>query len=97
MVTVGTGATFDLNNYNDKVKSLVLSGGAVTTGTGTLILGGNITSKADIVTATIAGNLNLSDRICIVTVEDGSANPDLIISAAISHGTLSKTGPGTLA
>lgn len=95
-VKVGAGGTFDLTGRSDKVGALVLNGGAITTGTGTLVLGGNITGNAANVTSTISGNLDLGRRTCTVTVADGAAAEDLIIAANVSHGSLTKAGTGAL-
>jgi autotransporter-associated beta strand protein len=95
-VTVGAGGSFDLNSQSDKIGSLVLNGGTVATGTGTLMLGGNITSNAAHVTAYISGELDLGGATRSVTVAHGTAAEDLIIDANVSNGGLTKSGAGAL-
>jgi autotransporter-associated beta strand protein len=89
----------DLNGQTLLVGSLTLADGTVTTGSGLLTLGGDITSQAAATTAVISGRLDLGGHTRTVSVADGTAEPDLLISAVISgsHGEgLIKTGDGTL-
>ena len=68
-------------------------------GSGALTLGGDITTSHTAGTATIAGKISAGSSVTrIVTVADGSADQDLVISAIISGSgaSLSKAGPGTL-
>src|SRR6185369_14185222 len=61
-VTVNRLSTWDLDGSNETISALTLSGGSVTTGTGTpgtLTLGGNITSIASVTMASISGLLSL--------------------------------------
>jgi autotransporter-associated beta strand protein len=95
-VTVGAGGAFDLNGRSDRVGAVVLSGGAVSTGTGTLTLGGNITSSSAGATATISGGLDLGGLTRTVTVAHGSAAEDLVVTANVSNGGLTKAGAGAL-
>lgn len=95
-VTIATGGTLNLSGRNDKVGGLVLNGGAVTTGTGTLILGGNITSNAASGPATLSGALDLGGMTRTVTVAHGTAAEDLVLAATVSNGGLTKAGPGAL-
>ena len=87
--------TLNLNDNSDTIGALVLTGGTVETETGTLTLGGNITTNAAGTPATISGFLNLGGATRTVTVASGT---DLIISADISGGEfgLTKAGTGTL-
>ena len=97
LITVNSSGLLDLNNFNDTVGALQLNGGAITTGTGILTLGGNVTTGASSTTATISGNLSLGTGDRIFTVADGSAADDLAISAVISGDQrLTKQGTGTL-
>src|SRR5207249_7071286 len=57
-VTVNRLSTWDLDDHIETISALTLSGGLVTTGTGTLTLGGNVTSVPSINTATISGQLS---------------------------------------
>src|SRR5205814_8625018 len=49
-----------LNNVSQTVPGLAITGGQVTTGTGTLFLLGDVTTNASAQTATIGGNLALA-------------------------------------
>jgi autotransporter-associated beta strand protein len=96
----GSGASLSLGDVNDTIASLSMTGGSVTTGTGTLTLGGNVTTNAASTTATIAGNLGLGGATRTFTVATGttSSGVDLDVSAVIS-GTgagITKAGTGAL-
>lgn len=97
-VTVSSSGTLDLNGNSDAVGSLTVSGGAsVTTGAGVLTLNGNVAhTGTGASSATIAGNLNLGGATRTFSVADSSAAADLVVSAAISNGGITKTGAGTL-
>jgi autotransporter-associated beta strand protein len=99
-------ATLDLNNFSDTIGALTLeigtgNGADVTTGTGTLTLGGNVTLTTinqGAIGATISGNLSLGGATRTISVDNGNAVNDLVISANVS-GTnvgLQKTGTGNL-
>lgn len=104
IVTVFAG-TLDLNGNNDTIGALNLGGGAagtsanVTTGAGTLTLGGNLTySNANNANgASVAGTLSLGGGNRTFTVNDSSAaTTDLTISANITaaNRNLTVTGAG---
>jgi autotransporter-associated beta strand protein len=95
-VTVNVGAAFDLNGHDETIANLTLTGGAVTTGIGTLTLSGNVTSNAATPSATINGNLDLIGAAPTLTVNNGIAVNDLVVAASISAGSLTKLGLGTL-
>jgi autotransporter-associated beta strand protein len=98
-VTVNRFSTWDLNDHNDTISDLTLSGGSVDTGTGTLTLGGDITTLSSGTTASISGQLSLGSVTRTFSVAGGSASPDLLISAVISGGPgagITKTGTGQL-
>jgi autotransporter-associated beta strand protein len=106
-VTVNSSGLLDLNNQADRIGPLTLSSGSVTTGTGTLTLGGDVTSNATAQTATISGHVDLGGFTRTFTVARGSgAPPDLLVSAAITgplttgqimiRPGLTKAGTGTL-
>jgi fibronectin-binding autotransporter adhesin len=103
---VGATSTLDLNNFNATVSSLTFggttasSGSAVTTGTGTLTLGGNVTYAAanNPLGSTLSGNLSLGAADRTFTIgHSTTAGTDLTVSAVVS-GTagIIKTGAGTL-
>src|SRR5205814_463344 len=95
-VVQSTG-TRNLNGNSDTIGSLTLesgtaSGASVTTGAGTLTLGGNVTVNATgtgATAASIAGKLDLGGATRTFTVADGttSAPDDLTVSAVISGTT----------
>jgi autotransporter-associated beta strand protein len=110
--TGGVAATLDLNNFNQTVGSVTFNAGggaagsvnSITTGTGTLALGGNVTVNNNgnpTTPASISGLLSLNgNRTFNVGNSTGSAT-DLLISAVISNGSVAaanllKTGAGTL-
>jgi autotransporter-associated beta strand protein len=101
-VTVSDGATLDLNGFSDVIGALNVNsgsvGGTVTTGAGTLTLGGNVTSTGGASNALIAGNLSLANSNRTFTITN--ANDGLLITAVISStgasGALTTAGAGTL-
>jgi autotransporter-associated beta strand protein len=103
-VTVKNSGLFDLNDNSDQIGSLTMQGGTVDSGAGVLILGGNLTTMADVNTATINGNLSLGGASRTFEVNSGPPGADLRINATISAGTISlfvtpgftKTGGGSL-
>ena len=74
--------------------TLTLLGGAVTTGAGILTLTGNLTANGSPISSSISGNLNFGGTTRTLTVNDGLARDDLLISAAITNGGLIKAGNG---
>jgi fibronectin-binding autotransporter adhesin len=99
-VTITSPGILDLNNHTDTIPSITMTGGGVTTGTGTLTVSSAtpITTSASATGATISGHLSLTNASPVLTVADGTANPDLAISAVVtSGGGLTKLGSGTLA
>jgi len=97
-VVVNNGGTYDLNNFSDTIGALAVNsgttGGTVTTGAGTLTLGGNVTSTGGAANATISGNLALGGNR---TFTSTNAADGLTVSAVISGAnTLTKAGAGTL-
>jgi autotransporter-associated beta strand protein len=95
-VTVYADGKLDLQDYDQSVAGLTMTGGTVTGDSGTLTLGGNVTSNACGSSATIEGHLSLGGTTRTFTVADGNATSDLLISAVVSNGTLLKTVAGTL-
>ncbi|HZE57634.1 MAG TPA: autotransporter-associated beta strand repeat-containing protein [Chthoniobacterales bacterium] len=102
----GTTATLDLNGLSDTVLSLTLGGSTATsaavvsTGAGTLTLGGTVTYDAtnNPLGATISGNLALGGTRTFSIGDSSNAANDLTVSAVVSGAGfgLTKTGAGTL-
>ena len=95
-----TGGTVDLNGNDQTVKTLVMSGGTFTTGSGTLSLGGTVTASATNLTPVISGYVDLAgDTIFDITHGGYYGGVDLRVNAAITNsatGDLIKTGNGVL-
>ncbi|MHB0875814.1 MAG: DUF4347 domain-containing protein [Anaerolineae bacterium] len=85
-VTIEEDGLFDTNGYNQTVAGITITGGAVTTGTGTLTLAGNVMVTASAEPATIDGNLDLGSATRTFTVSAGAAEPDLVVNATITGG-----------
>ena len=69
-----------------------------TTGSGEIILGGTVAVNFRAGSRLGPGNLNLGGATRSFSIQNPTSSPatDLLISAAMSNGGLSKTGPGTL-
>lgn len=99
--TINSGGQLNLNNFNDGVGVLTLSGGSIVTGTGLLYLTGGITSNASNTTSILAGNYSLYNSQTF-NIASGSTptGEDVIITAAIAEfaagTTLTKQGSGKL-
>jgi len=91
-VTIDTDGLFALNGNDQTIGTLSMTAGSVTTGAGTLTLGGNVSSASDATSATISGNLNLGGATRTFTIDNGAAASDMTISAIISNGGLTKAG-----
>ena len=76
------------------VGNLQMNGGSIATGPATLAMAGNIASTGS--GASISGNLNLGGTNRVVNVASGGGSVDLSVSAAVSNGSITKTGVGTL-
>src|SRR4029078_7012897 len=90
-VTVNTGATLSLNNNDETIAAataLTLSSGTVSTGTGTLTLGGNVTSSG---TSSVSDKLSLGAATRTFTVSNTLSVPAVISSTG---GGLTKAGAG---
>ena len=94
-VTINSSGTLDLLANSEAIGSLTMTGGAVN-GTGTLTLGGNLTTNASGASAIINPNLDLGGVVRTFTVADGGATNDLEISSIVSNGGITKTGAGLL-
>ncbi len=97
-VTINNAATLSLNNFNDSVSSLTMTGSTVTTGTGTLTDSGGVTTNASATTASISGNLALTTATTFSIASGTTASGvDLDISAVVSGAVaVTKTGTGKL-
>ncbi len=75
-VTVNDGGTLDLNGFSDTIGALTVNsgttGGTVTTGAGTLTLGGDIASTGGASNALIAGNLGLGTTTRTITTTNSA-------------------------
>lgn len=95
-VTVRENATLNFNGHDDAVGDLVLSGGEIATGAGTLFLNGDVTALASSSSSSISGQLALTHNTTL-TVSNGTAFIDLDLSAKILALTgVIKEGTGTL-
>ena len=105
----GLTALLDLNDFNATITTLTFGGtgstatstNAVTTGTGTLTIGGTVTASntGNPLESTLAGNLNLGTAVRSFNIADSTnAASDLTVSATIANttGGISKSGTGTL-
>lgn len=100
-VWVKEGGLFDLNNHNESIDMIKMTGGTVTTGTGTLNIantgGTNVVTYASSNSSTITGHLSFSGPNPIVQVADGSAAIDLNVNATIdATNGFAKTGDGVM-
>lgn len=86
-VTVGDGGTLNLNNHDETLGPLDLTGTAITTGTGTLTMNGDLTNRASAVSTTINGNLHLGSLTRTLGVATGGAVEELVIPATITGGS----------
>jgi fibronectin-binding autotransporter adhesin len=104
MLNGSTGTpTLNLNGFNNTFGSngsggiSFFGGGTLGSGTGTIILGSDVSLTTPINTATISGNLNLGSTVRTFTVARGTASVDMQISAVISGSVgLTKAGAGIL-
>jgi fibronectin-binding autotransporter adhesin len=99
--TINSGGQLNLNNFDDAVGVLTLSGGSIVSGTGLLYLSGGLTSSASTTTSILTGNLSLYNSQ-IFNIASGSTptGEDVVISATIGEyaagRTLTKQGSGKL-
>ncbi len=96
-VTIFEDASLNLNGHHDTVGDIVLKGGVINTGAGTLTLGGNVASLASPDNAVINGLLLLGGD-CTFSVDDGPATIDLEVRANIDGGIahITKAGSGIM-
>ena len=99
--TINSGGLLNLNNFNEAVGTLTLSGGSIVTGTGLLYLSGGITSNANSTTSTLTGNYLLyNNQIFNIASGTTPTSEDVLISGSIGEfaagTTLTKQGTGKL-
>lgn len=103
-VTVNRSGALDLNGQSDAIGALNLesgpaSGASVSTGAGTLTLGGDVTQTVNgtgSIGTSISGNLALGANRAF-TVANGLAVADLTVSSVVTGGfNLQKDGVGTM-
>ena len=91
-LTIGGGAV-QIGTGTLKTGGVAMTGGSISSAlTGRLILGGNVTASAG---SLISGRIDLGGAARTFIV-DGAAGSVLEIPAAISNGSIIKTGAGTL-
>ena len=101
-VTINSQGQLNLNNFQEYIGTLTMSGGSVVTGSGLLYLGGSgITTSASSVTSTLTGNYSLvTNQIFNVASGTAPGGVDLLISGAMAEytagSTVTKQGAGTL-
>jgi len=98
VIVLGQG-WLNLNGYDQSLNNLTLLAGRVSTGTGTVSLGGMVTSQPGNEPALLEGQVFLGFVPTTFNVGGDYTNTELRITARISGGsgaTLVKTGPGTL-
>lgn len=85
----------DLNGQSE-TATVILAGGHVTTGTGTLTLAADLASKLCDTPSTLEGRLDLGGGERLFNVVDSIPAIDVLIRAEIDHGSIIKSGLGTL-
>lgn len=95
-IQVRPGGRLDLHGHSDHIGPLVLQGGTVTTGAGTLGLTTDVTALGG-GTSLLAGQVELGDAEHTITTEDNGAEPTLRVTAVLRGGRgLRKRGAGIL-
>jgi len=82
-VTANSDGLLNLNGHNQTIAGLTMTGGEIRTSGATLTLGCDVSTNACDDSAILAGTVNLGGTRSF-TAADGSADTDLLISAAIS-------------
>jgi autotransporter-associated beta strand protein len=96
-VSIRRSGRLDLNGFSDHVGALMMDGGNIVTGAGTLTIGGNISTHTFQTQApsTISGNLDLGGVTRTVSVRETTVlGTELDISANITNGGLNFTNNG---
>ncbi len=95
-LTVSSGAV-RIDTGSLKVSSLAMAGGSISSVlAGRLILAGNVTAAAGSQPSTIRGKIDLAGGARTFNVDGVIGSAPLEISAAVSNGSVVKTGGGTL-
>ncbi len=89
--TVRENSLLDLGGYDAELTALMLSGGSVQSGAGTLWINGPVTSTGT-QAATISGRLRLLGTPTVSVMNSG----DLILAATVFGDGFNKRGPGRL-
>ncbi len=95
-ITINDSGLLDLNNRSDAVGTLDLVGGWVTTGSGALTLGGDVSATSTSnQTARIYGRVAWAAVTRTFEVRPGWILPEMrLLATAVSSGSLRKTGAG---
>jgi autotransporter-associated beta strand protein len=97
-VTILDTGVLDLTNHNEWIGPLTMQGAQVTTGSGLLYLGGDITvNSSTVATSLIAGNASLWNGTRTITCAGHNFSPDFRIQANLGGNNSSgliKTGVG---
>ncbi len=92
-LTLGSGAV-QIGTGTLKVGGVAMTGGSISSAlAGRLILGGNVTATAG---SLISGSIDLGGAARTFIVDGAAGSVQLEIPAAISNGSIIKTGAGTL-
>jgi autotransporter-associated beta strand protein len=95
-VSVNGDGDFELNDFDQTINGLQMTGGRVSTGEGVLTLHGNVTSLEAASQAQIYGNLDLGGVARTFDVDASDLPCQLLVAAVITDGSLVKEGLGTL-
>jgi autotransporter-associated beta strand protein len=97
-VTMSNSTLLDLNNFDEWIGPLDMTGAQITTGTGLLYLGASTlnVNASTVAMSTISGRVDLWSSVKTITCASGSFNPALQISANVSGTGIIKNGTGNL-
>ena len=86
-VTMSDSSLLDLTGFNEWIGPLSIQGAQITSGTGTLYLGGNIVvNPGTVAQSVISGNASIWSQTITITNSGFHYLPDLVISANVSSG-----------
>ncbi|MGC3967765.1 MAG: autotransporter-associated beta strand repeat-containing protein [Pirellulales bacterium] len=92
--TVATGAVWTLGGTGPTLENNV---GTIATGTGTLVLNGTLANNVgSLATQLVSGNVSFGGGSGTFNIDSGHATSDMTVSAALSNGSVIKTGAGIL-